>query len=274
MYGTTELPRVAASSYSNTAPLIWSFLHGSNRNQVELLTDTAPARCADLLAQGAVEAALVPVIEYQLLDDVLLVPGVCVASRRQVRSVVLATRHDRLNKVRSVALDTSSRTSAALIKIIFREFIGTEPEWIPHAPNLPAMLARADAALLIGDPAMTFDRDDLNVYDLAATWREYTGSGFVFALWMIRASAVDRLAAIGFAAARDEGLAHMDEIAATYANETGLLAAELREYLSGNITFTLDDELLSGMELYFRLAHKHGLIPAVRPLRFLDAAAR
>jgi chorismate dehydratase len=263
--------RLAASRYSNTAPLIWSFIHGPRRSEVELITDTAPARCAEMLAAGVVDAALVPVIEYQRLEDVLVVPGVCVASRRQVRSVVLATRRAELADVHSVALDTSSRTSEALIKIIFREFLGSEPAWIPHAPDLAGMLAAADAALLIGDPAMTFARDGLQVHDLAGLWRDLTGRGFVFAMWMARADAAERMAAVDFAAARDEGLGHLDEIAETYARETGLPAAEMREYLATNISFELDEQLVKGMELYFELAHQHGLIPAVKQLRMLGS---
>jgi chorismate dehydratase len=267
-----DRPRLAASSYSNTAPLIWSFLYGSAQDQVELITDTAPARCAEMLEQGLVDAALVPVIEYQRLKDVLVVPGVCVGSRDRVRSVVLATRCADLSQVRSVALDNSSRTSAALIKIIFREFIGTEPAWIQHPPDLPAMLSAAGAALLIGDPAMTFARDGLQVHDMAGLWREHTGLGFVFAMWMVRANAADRLRSIDLAAARDEGLAHLEEIAETYATETGLAAREIRDYLSTNISFTLDDELLAGMELYFRLAQKHVVISENKRLKFVGTA--
>ena len=114
------VPRVAASSYLNTAPLIWSFSRGPRRGAVELITDTAPARCADMLARGQVDAALVPVIEYQRLPETVVVPGICVGARREVRSVVLATRRSRLEDVESVALDTSSRTSAALVEVIFR----------------------------------------------------------------------------------------------------------------------------------------------------------
>ncbi|MEO6391511.1 MAG: menaquinone biosynthesis protein [Pyrinomonadaceae bacterium] len=263
-------PRLAASSYSNTAPLIWSFVHGPRQGEVCLLTDTAPARCADMLAQGLVDGALVPAIEYQHLENVLAVPDVCVGSRRQVRSVVFATRCADLQQVRSVALDTSSRTSVALIKIIFREFIGVEPEWISHPPDLPAMLAAADAALLIGDPAMTFQRSGLQVFDLAGVWREFTGRAFVFAFWMARADTTDRVAAIDFAAARDEGLARVDEIAEFYAQSTGLPAAELVEYLTSNISFVLDEEMLAGLHLYYELAHKHGLIPSVRELKFVN----
>src|SRR5215210_463546 len=151
-------PRVAASSYLNTAPLIWSFARGRRRGEVELLTDTAPARCADMLARGQVEAALVPVVEYQRLPETAVVPGVCVGARDEVHSVVLVTRGAPLEEVASVALDTSSRTSAALVEVIFREFLGRAPRLEQFEPDLSNMLDRHDAALVIGDPAMTFER--------------------------------------------------------------------------------------------------------------------
>src|SRR6266851_4058110 len=189
-------PRIAASSYLNTAPLVWSFLHGSQRNAVELFTDTAPARCADMLASGEVDAALVPVIEYQRITDVEIIPDVCVGSRSAVRSVVLATKRNNLKKVTRVALDDSSRTSVALVKIIFREFLGFEPEWITSPPELKSMLMHADAALIIGDPAMRIPRDKLRVFDLATLWHEFTGLGFVFAMWMAGASQAEKILAI------------------------------------------------------------------------------
>ena len=103
---------------------------------MQLVTDAAPARCADLLAREQVEAALVPIIEYQRIAGVRVVPGVCVGSHRAVRSVILVSRHDDLKNVRSVALDASSRTSQALVKIIFREFLNFEPEWKSSTPDL------------------------------------------------------------------------------------------------------------------------------------------
>jgi chorismate dehydratase len=265
--GREGVPRVAASSYLNTAPLIWSFIHGSRRRDVQLLTDTAPARCAQLLARAEVEAALVPVIEYQRIPEIALVPGVCIGSRFVVRSVVLVTRGEvELKDVRSVALDTSSRTSVALIQIIFREFLGFEPQWRPAAPDLDAMLDGCDAALLIGDPAMTFTRRSLRVYDLASLWREQTGLGFVFAMWMARADAAERIRAVDFAGALDEGLAHVEEIVEAYEGALGLSRRELRTYLLENISFDLDEEMRAGLDLFYRLAYKHGIIPAVRPL--------
>src|ERR1043165_153846 len=179
-------PRIAASSYLNTAPLIWSFTHGSQREAVELFTDTAPARCAAMLANDEVDAALVPVIEYQRIPDIAIIPGVCVGSKTAVRSVVLVTRKNNLKKVERVALDESSRTSAALVKIIFREFLGFEPQWETSSPDLQSMLRKADAALIIGDPAMTISREQFRVFDLATLWHEFTGLGFVFAMWMAR----------------------------------------------------------------------------------------
>jgi chorismate dehydratase len=261
--------RIAASSYLNTAPLVWDFMHGERSREVRLLTDRAPARCADLLARREVEAALVPVIEYQRIPEILIVPGVCVGSRERVRSVVVVTRGAELKEVKSVALDNSSRTSVALLRIIFREFLGFEPEWNPSAPDLNRMLETNDAALLIGDPAMTFARDHLRVYDLASLWREHTGLGFVFAMWMASAAAIESVRAIDFAGARDAGLSRVEEIAMSYEPELGLPPSELCTYLRENISFTLDAEMRAGLELFYKLAHKHQLIPSLRPLRML-----
>jgi chorismate dehydratase len=266
-------PRVAASSYLNTAPLIWSFARGPRRDEVELLTDAAPARCADLLAHGEAEAALVPVIEHQRMPEMAVVPGVCVGARTEVRSVVLVTRGAPLEEIGSVALDTSSRTSAALVEVIFREFVGRAPRLAPSAPDLTQMLRAHDAALLIGDPAMTFAREGLRVYDMAALWRRFTGLGFVFAMWMAFEGVTARVEKINFALARDEGLARVEEIVAEYARELALPREELEKYLRDNICFELDEEMRAGLELFFRLAHKHGITQELRPLKFLGTNA-
>jgi chorismate dehydratase len=267
--GTGAPPRVAASSYLNTAPLIWSFARGPRRGEVELLTDTAPARCADMLARGQVEAALVPVIEYQRLPEAAVVPGVCVGAKQEVHSVVLVTRGARLEDVNSVALSIESRTSVALVEVIFREFVGRVPKLEPFVPTLEEMLREHDAALVIGDPAMTFRREGLRVYDMAALWREFTGLGFVFAMWMAHESAGEQIGKVDFAAARDEGLARVEEIAAEYERELGRPRAGLVSYLTRNICFSLDEEMRAGLELFFRLAHKHGVTREHRPLKFL-----
>lgn len=262
-------PRIAASSYLNTAPLIWSFIHGSQRDAVELITDAAPARCAELLANGEVEAALVPVIEYQRTPDLVIVPDVCVGSRSAVRSVVLVSRLNNLKKVKRVALDNSSRTSVALVKIIFREFLGFEPEWEVSDPDFQSMLRKADAALIIGDPAMKIPRDQFRVFDLATLWHEFTGFGFVFAMWMARKEGAETIRGIDFAAARDEGLMHLDDIVSQSQGELGLSEKEIKQYLTENIAFRMNEEIENGLKRYFELTARHRLIDATRPLEFI-----
>jgi chorismate dehydratase len=263
-----RVPRISASSYSNTAPLVWSFLYGQNHGSVELILDTAPARSAELLAQDRVDAALVPVVAYQLIDDVRLVPDVCVGARERVRSVCLVTRGKDLADVSSVALDISSKTSVALTKIIFREFLGFEPRWLDSRPDLETMLTDADCALLIGDPALMIDETKYRKFDLVEVWRKFTGFGFVFAMWMTRVAQAEKLV-IDFAAARDEGLAHAEEIVSNYEKEIKLPREEFKTYLTENISYAVDGSMQKGMELYFQLAGKHGLTPANKPLEFL-----
>jgi chorismate dehydratase len=257
---------LAASSYLNSAPLIWSFKHGSRKNQVELI-EAVPARCADLLAQGQVDFALIPAIEYQRISDVRVVPNVCVGSRKEVGSVILVSRLDDLRRIRRVALDESSRTSAVLVKIIFLEFLGIEPEWVYAKPDLEKMLDGNDAALLIGDPGMTFQRQGLTVFDMATLWRDHTDLGFVFAIWAINQKAVANSYSIDFAGACQEGLARMEEIIDVYQPLLGLPRVGLQNYLQRSISFWLDEELRAGLDLYYKLAFKHGLITALKPLK-------
>lgn len=265
-------PRISASSYSNTAPLIWSFLYGANHGKVEIILDNAPARSAELLMQDRVDAALVPVIASQFIDNVKVIPDVCVGARKRVRSVCLVTKGEDLESVKSVSLDASSRTSVVLTRIIFREFLGFEPEWRDAEPDIDEMLANSDAALLIGDPALALSEPGpvatghtLRIFDTAELWHQHTGLGFVFAMWMTR----KETCVIDFPAARDEGLAHLDEIVSNYAPEIGLDRDEMQIYLAENISYSVDDSMQAGMELYFDLAYKHGLIEEKRPLAYI-----
>jgi len=256
---------------------VWSFLYGKNHGRVELILDNAPVRSAELLQQDRVDAALVPVICAQTIENVRLIPDVCVGARDRVRSVCLVTDGKDLNEVKSVALDVSSKTSVVLTKIIFREFLGFEPEWHDAEPNIDTMLSAADAALIIGDPALTIANCGLRIadlnpksqisnlksFDLAELWHQHTDHGFIFAMWMTRRESCE----IDFAAARDEGLAHIDEIATNFAPQIGFTADEMRRYLTESIAYSIDDSMKSGLELYFKLAAKHKLIDAAREIR-------
>ncbi|MGB8511126.1 MAG: MqnA/MqnD/SBP family protein, partial [Pyrinomonadaceae bacterium] len=105
-------------------------------------------------------------------------------------------------------------------------------------------------------------------------WREFTGLGFVFAMWMARTGASDAARGVDFASARDEGLAHAEEIAAGYERELGRSRAELLAYLRDNISFILDAEMLAGLELFYQLAYRHGVIEEVQPLRMLEESEK
>ena len=259
------VPRISASSYSNTAPLIWSFLYGQNHGKVEIILDTAPARSAELLARDRVDAALVPVIAYQYIENVRLIPDVCVGAQERVRSVCLVTKGVDLSEVNSVSLDISSKTSVVLTKLIFREFIGVEPQWRDELPDVDTMLRTSDCALIIGDPALAIDETKYRKFDLVEIWRRYTGLGFVFAMWMTRKESSE----IDFAAARDEGVGRIGEIASNYVSEIPLGRTEMETYLSKNISYSVAVSMRKGMEEYFKLSEKHKLIPANKSLAFI-----
>lgn len=261
--------RLAASNYSNSAPLIWSFWKGSKQAEVEYLPDAAPAKCAEMLQTGKVEIALTPVIEYQRIEDVLIVPHVCIGAREQVKSVILVTKGKDLREAKSIALDVSSKTSVALTSIIFRDFFERSPKFVSHAPDVEKMLEKHDAALLIGDPALRVDRAKYRVSDVAEIWREFTGKGFVFAFWLVRKTAIEQARKIDFVGARDEGLSKIEEIIDFYLPQVSLNENDFRRYLTENISYTLDDELLEGLRLYYRLARRHNLIPEIKPIQFL-----
>ncbi len=299
---TFKMPtkRISASSYSNTAPLIWSFLYGSRRGKYEMILDTAPSRSAELLSNNRVDAALVPVIAYQLIEDVRLIPDVCVGAKEKVRSVCLVTKGEDLEDIRSVSLDISSKTSVALTKIIFREFFGFEPIWKNAEPNLEKMLDDSDCALLIGDPALVLSSEfgvrssesgnknqeepitdhrspitdhesritnyELRIFDLVELWRKFTNLGFVFAMWMTR----QKHFGIDFAEARDEGLSHLEEIVSNYESEIPLSHGDFKKYLAENISYSIDDSMQKGLELYFELAKKNDLIAENRDLHFIS----
>ncbi len=268
-------PFIAASIYLNAAPLCYSFRFGEQKHSCRFLADAAPVRCSELLAEGRADAALIPVIEYQRIPGLKVAPGACVASKTTVRSVLLASRVP-IGEVRSVALDTSSRTSAALIQIILGRFYELSPSYTSSPPVIDEMLRTNDAALIIGDPAMLIDRSALHVYDLAEEWRQHTGLPFVFAFWAIRSDSkawpgeMGSSGKVDFLAAKREGLEHLDELAGLYSEKLGLERDDLFRYLTQSISYDLDGDSLQGLDLYYDLASQSGLIDKPRPVVFCE----
>jgi chorismate dehydratase len=263
--------KIAASTYLNSAPLIYGFVRGSLSEACKFLGDAAPARCADLLGARAVTAALIPSIEYQRIDGIAVIPDIAVAARQSVRSVVLVSRVP-IAEIRSVALDTSSRTSAALVRILLERFYDARPEYVSFSPSLIEMLELHDGALIIGDPAMIIDRQSYYVYDLAQEWQRATGLPFVFAFWAVAEEASDGVKK-NFAAlceqSRVEGLAARREIANEYSERLDLPVESLVDYLTVNIDYDLDEEKLAGLQRFYELGSECGLIELVRELKFV-----
>jgi chorismate dehydratase len=262
----TVKPKVSVVQYLNTAPLVWGMLHGDQRERYHLAF-TTPAACADDLEAGRADIGIIPSIEYQRIQGLKVLPEISIASKQRVRSVLLLTRVP-VHKVRSVALDTSSRTSAALVRILFAKLYGVDVVARPAAPDPAAMLSDADAALLIGDPALLYD-GDAQVFDLASEWRRLTGLPFVFALWAFRPfSGADDDLRGDFEMSRNQGLEHLEELAAEWAPRLGISADAVRIYLTENIDYTLDEENLAGLRLFYKLAHEVGIIPSLKELDF------
>ena len=201
--------RISAISYLNTAPLMWDFEHGDAGAAFDI-SYTVPSQCAADLAAGAADIGIIPAAAYASIPGLVILPGVAIASRRPVRSILLVSQVP-LDQIRSVALDTSSLTSVALTKVLFAKWWGPGRRFTPMAPDLEKMMAEHDAGLLIGDPALKVDRSRYLTLDLAEEWIRFTGKPFVFAFWAIRQAALrDVPATLDLAAtfqdSRDHGL--------------------------------------------------------------------
>jgi chorismate dehydratase len=273
--------RISAISYLNTAPLMWDFEHGQAGRQFQI-SYTLPSACARSLAEGTADIGIIPAAAYTEISGLQILPDVAIASRRAVRSILLVSKMP-VEKVRTVALDTSSMTSVALTKILFEKWIGggirDEVVFTSMAPDLEKMLAAHDAGLLIGDPALRVDRSRYQTLDLAEEWIRQTGKPFVFAFWAVRAAALREadpaldLAAV-FRDSRDHGLtlSNLDQIAREWAPKLGLSEADVRAYLTENIYYHLDAACLEGLQLFYRYGAEIGALPAAPELRFIETA--
>jgi predicted solute-binding protein len=292
--------RISIVEYLNTAPLVWGFTDGPLAGKYDL-SFTVPSQCAEALRRGDVDVAIIPSIEYQRIDGLVALPDMAVASEQEARSLLVVAKRP-VEMARRFALDTSSRSTVALSKILAKRLWKIAPEFIDAAPDPAQMLAEADAALVIGDPALRVslkmaaltgkapsgddqccagDPDDLPVpgidtlfvYDVVHQWRELTGKPAVLAIWAGRRDVITPEVVADFQASKAYGLAHIRDIAEGAAIKLELSPCPLAQYLKQNIQFDLNEEKLAGLRLFYQLAAEDGLIPAARPLEFAAAPA-
>ncbi|HUJ30453.1 MAG TPA: menaquinone biosynthesis protein [Candidatus Acidoferrum sp.] len=291
--------RISIVEFLNTAPLVWGFAEGPLAGKYDL-SFTLPSQCAEALHRGDADIAIIPSIEYQRIENAVALPGMAIAAKGEVRSILVVAKRP-IEMAKRIALDTSSRSSAALVRLLAREYWRIEPEYIDAAPDASEMLREADAALVIGDPALRIslkmdalsgkipsgeqccqgDPDEMPVpgfeaifvYDIAHQWREMTGKPCVLAIWAGRRDAITPEVLADFHASKRYGMSRVREIAEAASIKLDLPPRALERYLTENIHFDLEGEYLDGLRLYFEKAAAEGLIPRARPLEFAGSLA-
>ena len=280
--------RVSVVEYLNTVPLVWGFTRGPLREKYDLRF-AVPSECAAQLRRGEVDLGIIPVIEYPRIAadasrDLVILPDMAVAAKNEVRSILVIARKP-IHAARRFALDRSSRSSQALARILCAEHWKIQPEFVEMKPDAAAMLGEADAALIIGDPALRIavnaaassyipavpGVENLFIYDVAQEWRSLTRLPCVLAMWVGRRDAMTPEVLGDFLASKAYGLPRISEIAAEWSERLKLPVSEIEHYLRENVDFGFDEENRRGLELYFAKAAGLGLIPRALPI---ELAAR
>jgi chorismate dehydratase len=286
--------RISVVQYLNTAPLVRGFTHGPLQGKYDL-SFTVPSQCAEALRSGAADVAIIPAIEYQRIPGLVVLPDLSIASKERVRSLLIVSKSP-IREVRRIALDRSSRSTQALTRILCEDRWNIVPEFAEATPDVAEMIQTADAALLIGDPALrlailaeqhvTPGRDGalvcsgtqvglpqnskLHLYDVVHEWWQLTERPAVLAVWAARPEVATPELAADFSASLAFGLAHLPEICAEAARELQLPEKELSLYLRTNIDYSLDAENLKGLNEFFARAARLNLIPQASPISIAE----
>jgi chorismate dehydratase len=262
--------RASAVEYLNARPLVYGL---ETRGDLFDLQFDTPARCASQLHGGSVDLGLIPSIEYLQGRDYRIVPDLAIASEGDVASVALFTTRP-ATSLRSIAVDSSSRTASALLRVLCAEWWDTDPKLVKLRPDLPVMLKRCDAALVIGDAALFYDYEaqGLDKVDLGCEWTAMTSLPFVWAMWVGRAKSVgpDHVAALQ--AARASGVLASDEIAARHCSGGEDQIEVGRRYLRENVSFGLDARALAGLNKFYEYVDNLRLVPTRTDLRFFESS--
>ena len=288
--------RISVVQYLNTAPLVRGFTHGPLQGRYDL-SFTVPSLCAEALRSGAADVAIIPAIEYQRIPGLVVLPDLSIASKERVRSLLLVSKTP-IREVRRIALDRSSRSTQALTRILCEDRWSITPEFSQATPDVAEMLQSADAALLIGDPALRLaiqaeqcvkpgadgewichgaqvglpQSSKLHLYDVVHEWWQLTERPAVLAVWAARPEVATPELVADFSASLVFGLAHLPEIYAEAARELQLPERELSLYLRTNIDYSLDAENLKGLSEFFTRAARLNLIPQASPISLAGAA--
>jgi chorismate dehydratase len=257
--------RLGAVSYLNTRPLV----HGLERRTDRfMLRFDVPAKCAELLHADEVDLGLIPSIEYPG-HDYRIVPNLSIASDGPVASVAVFTKVP-VERIRSIALDTSSRTSVALLRVLSARWFGIEPTLVSMPPDLTRMLTECDAALVIGDNALFTDHDAHGVekIDLGEEWIGMTGLPFVYAFWAGRQGIVGAADAAALQQARDEGVKATATIGREAFPDSPEKAARADSYLRENVKYALGEAEVAGLQRFYDLAAELGILSQAETPRF------
>ena len=278
--------RIAAIRFLNPAPLMWDFEHEPHKTELSTryhLDWMMPSACAERLAlptnhPDAADIGLVPIAALATTPGLRIIPGCAIAAKRKVRSILLVRRASQpLTEIKTIAADTSSRASLAYTQILFKRWWNPMAVFLPHYPDLDPMLEIADAAMLIGDPALYAleerqnqeerTGEELIYHDLAEEWIALTGAPWVSAVWAIRESSLDASErtleeiAADFTASRDRGLANIETLVEEWTARMAIPANTIRTYLTSNIFYYLDSECLEGMKTFYTYAAEQGILP-------------
>lgn len=268
--------RIAAIGFLNPAPLMWDFEHPPLREALEAryqIDRMTPSECAARLADGRADIGLIPIAALATTPGLRILPGCTIASKGRVRSLILVHRaHQTLAELRSVAADTASRTTIAYSRVLFHLWGNPKVSFVPLAADLDEMLRQADAAILIGDPALLALEEQVNrrestgeelVYlDVAAEWRALTGLPYISAVWGMNCSgASDEPVTEDFVRSRDHGIENVEALVAEWAARLPISEQTIRSYLTTNIHYVLDEECVEGMKGFFRMAAQYGVLP-------------
>jgi chorismate dehydratase len=256
--------RIGAVGFLNARPLVYGLERWPERFRIRY---DLPSVCARLLHEAEIDLGLVPSIEY-LHGDYLAVPDAAIVSDGPVRSVALFTPVP-LDRIRRIALDTSSRTSIALLRVLGAKRFGIAPEFVSHGPDVDGMLRAADAALLIGDPALLLDHAarGLEKIDLGAEWQALTGLPFVYAFWTGHPGVLSTADVLVMQQARADGAADPEGIARMVFPGDEAAQRIGARYLRENIQYRMGEREIAGVERFYELSAEVGASGPARRIR-------